>query len=86
MSSTRSRPSPVVAQVVQEADDGDDVGPRVMFGAGHSFPAGGEAAEPNGGYSRASPAMSCVLVRACGLTANHSGFPLNWLPWAEAIR
>jgi hypothetical protein len=78
MSSIRSPfGAPVVAQVVEEADDGDDVGPRVVGVTGRALPQGGE---PLGGIGaegqQVHPAVRDVghgRAGAGGLPVHHPG-------------
>src|SRR5258707_1222996 len=59
--------SPVAAQVVEEADDGDHVGPRVEGGAGRLLPQGGEPLCGIGAESQqVDPAVRDVGGRGAG--------------------
>jgi sulfate permease, SulP family len=57
--------APVVVQVVEEADDGDHVAPRVVRGAGHPLPRDGEAlGDPGPHRQQVHPAVRHVGRRA----------------------
>ena len=71
--------TPAVTQVVEEADDGDDVAPRVIPGAGRPFPPAGEALRDLGAHGeQVHPAVRHVGRRGPGAGAqpvHHPGHP-----------
>jgi len=70
--------APSVAQVVEEADDGDHVRPRVVGGTGRVPPQGGEPLGRLGAEGQqVHPAVRHVGHRragACGLPVDHPGY------------
>ena len=68
--------APVAAQIVEEADDGDDVAPRVVRGAGHPLPPSGEALRDLGAHGQqVHPAVRHVGRRGPGAGAQPVDHP-----------